>query len=433
MQTVILAGGKGTRLGARAADRPKALVEIAGTTLVEHQLSILRRYGLERVLILTGHLGEQIEARLGDGAAMGMRISYMREPEPLGTAGAVRAAAPLLEENFFVVYGDIVFDMDMDRLAEFHAVHNAVATLAVHPNDHPYDSDLVDVDANGVVRALYRKDRHAGLFLRNLVNTGIFAMRRDIIDAIPRSGAHDFGLDVIPALLAKGAPVAAYRTPEYIKDAGTLDRLSHVEHDILRGEVARRNLVHPRPAVFLDRDGVINREIGENYRPEQMELLPGVGEAIRRINKSGYLAVAVTNQPGIAKGFLTEADVEAAHARIETLLGQERAYLDDVLYCPHHPERGFAGERLELKIACECRKPRAGLLRAAAGRYNIDLSRSLMVGDRTADLAAAREAGVKAVLVRTGYGGSDGKYAVEPDLIFDDLEAAVTALLANNS
>jgi len=295
----------------------------------------------------------------------------------------------------------------------------------VHPNDHPYDSDLVCVDEAGYVRAVRRKDSADKSPMRNLVNTGIYAMSRRVIDFIPPDRSVDFGLDIMPALVAKSEAVAGYRTPEYIKDVGTLDRLRAVEHDILRGEVARRNLAVPRPAIFLDRDGVLNIEKGEGAPPDALELLPGAAEAVRAINKSGYLAIAVTNQPGIAKGFLSFEDVEHAHMRLDFLLGEQRAFLDGIFFCPHHPEKGFAGERPELKIACDCRKPGAGMLLGAAARYNIDLGESYMVGDRTADMLAARRAGVYPVLVRTGHGGKDGKVTVEPDRVCDDLMAAV--------
>lgn len=428
IQTVVLAGGMGTRLGSLTLDRPKPLVELAGRSILDHQLRILRKSGLERVLFLTGHKGEQIEAMFGNGAALGMQFEYLQEKEPLGTAGALRAAAHLLDETFFVVYGDLIFDMDMARLLAFHDAHKVRVTLAVHPNDHPFDSDLVEVDEAGYVHALHPKGTAQGCALHNLVNTGIFCMSRDFLGAIPADGSYDVALHVIPRVLEAGGSVAGYRTPEYIKDVGTPERLRAVEQHILSGEVARRRLPQPRPAVFLDRDGVIVEEVGEAYDPLSLRLLPGAAQAIRKLNKAGYLTIMVTNQPGIAKGFLTEADVDLAQAHIETLLGAEGAFLDAYFQCPHHPQKGFAGERPELKIACVCRKPGVGMIEQARALYSIDMKNSWLVGDRTVDLQTARNVELKSVMVRTGFGGKDGLFDDRADIVADDLAAAVDAI-----
>ena len=193
--------------------------------------------------------------------------------------------------------------------------------------------------------------------------------------------------------------------------------------------MARLNLKNARPAIFLDRDGVLNVELDHVRSAEALELLPGAIEAVRRINRSDCLAVVVSNQPGIAKGFLTEAELARIHAKLETLLGAEHAYLDRLCFCPHHPDRGFAGERLEYKVACVCRKPEPGMILAAATELNIDLARSFVIGDRTADIQAGQRAGCRTVLVRTGHGGRDGKYDCRPDFVFDDLNEAVRFLL----
>lgn len=427
-QVVVLAGGKGTRLGDIGKNRPKALVEIAGKPILQHQLMQVRRYGFSRVLVLTGYLGDQIEDYLAS-QDFGLDVTCIREDRPRGTAGAVKSASSYLDNAFLVVYGDIIFDMDLHRLIQFDREHGALATIVAHPNDHPYDSDLVEVDERFRLRKVHRKDRASNDVRANLVNTGIYCMTKSTVDALPEQGVLDFGLDVLPALAQDGNSIFAYRTSEFIKDVGTLDRLKSVEHDILSGRVARRNLNTRQTAVFLDRDGVLNREIGDHYKADDLELLPDVAKAIRRIDQSDHLAIVVTNQPGIAKGRLSEGDLSLAHARLDWLLGQEGAFLHDVFYCPHHPERGHVGERAELKIPCTCRKPQPGLLHLAAERYNIDLHRSFMIGDRTVDIMAALNANCCAILVNTGFAGKDGKFPCKPDLAFDSLDGAVAAIL----
>ena len=432
-QAVIIAGGKGARLGTHAATHPKALVEIAGRPLVEHQIIVAQRYGVRRFLFLTGHLGDVLADHLGNGERFGVAITYQREENPLGTAGALKDAEYLLDEEFFAFYGDIVFDLDLNRLVDFHREREALATLVVHPNDHPQDSDVVEVNDDGRITAFHSKQRPLGAILPNLVNAGIYLLSRQSLSSIAKGVFADFGLDVFPRMLSAGAILMAYNTPEYAKDAGTADRLVAVGNDIKSGKVARRNLSHPQMAVFLDRDGVVIEERGDRITFDKVQLLPGVAPALARLDHSDFLALVVTNQPGVAKGFLTESDVAMVHNQIDTMLGEQHCYVHGYFVCPHHPERGFPGERAELKIACDCRKPLPGLLLSAAGRFHVDLGASFMVGDRTVDLAAGHSAGVCTMGVRTGYGCADGLMGVDPDFFCHDLSAAIKLILDHQS
>ena len=154
-----------------------------------------------------------------------------------------------------------------------------------------------------------------------------------------------------------------------------------------------------RPAIFLDRDGTLNFDYGWIASPEKIELLPGAAEAVRATNQAGFLAVLITNQPVIARGECTEAELAAIHQRLEFLLAESGARLDAIYYCPHHPDAGFRGERPELKIRCHCRKPAPGLLEYAARDLNIDIARAWMIGDSERDLGAAAAFGIPAALV----------------------------------
>ncbi len=428
-QVVILCGGKGTRMGNLAQHVPKPMLLLAGKPILEYQFELAKRYGCNDAILLTGHLGEVIESHFGDGSARGWRLRYHREEAPLGTAGALKEIEDRLEDNFFVFYGDTILDVDLARLAAFHAQGQAQATLVVHPNHHPYDSDLLDVDAAGRITAFYPKPRDPAAVHRNLANAALYVLSSDLLRHAVRGKFADLGKDVFPAALRCGAKLLGYNTPEYITDVGTPERLRSVEADVLSGKFARLNRKHARPAVFLDRDGVLNVDADPVACGDQLWLLPSVAEAIRRINRSEHLAVVVTNQPAIAKGLMSEADLVGVHAKLETLLGREHAILDRIYFCPHHPEKGFAGERLEYKIACKCRKPEPGMLFAAAAELNIELARSFMIGDRTADILAGARAGCKTILVRTGTAGQDGRYPCQPDFICNDLAEAVTVVL----
>jgi len=425
MKLVVLAGGKGTRMGALTTSVPKSMVRLAGKPLLEHQIALAERYGFTDIHILTGHLGEAIEDYFGDGGRWGVEIRYTREHEPLGTAGAVRQLSDFLSEEFLVVYGDVMMDVDLGALTRFHRQHRQIASIAVHPNDHPYDSDLVETSPDDRVTAIHSKPHSEGALHRNLVSAALYCLSPRVLQHVTPRTFSDFGKDIFPKLVAAGEDIRAYNTREYIKDIGTAQRLSEVEADVNSGRVARFNRSHALGAVFLDRDGVLNPEDEPLRTPDQMAIYPGVAEAVRALNRSERLAVVVTNQPLVAKGLVSEADLADIHAKLEALLSTEGAYLDRIYYCPHHPQRGHAGERPEYKVECDCRKPRTGMLAKAVASMNIDLTDSFIVGDRTVDLMTGRNAGVATILVRTGCGGTDGLMACDPDFVCDDLADAV--------
>jgi D,D-heptose 1,7-bisphosphate phosphatase len=427
MIVVIVAGGKGTRLG--LADSPKPMVEMAGKPLLEHQVDLAKRYGFLDFYVLSGFFSEKIIDYFGDGSRFGVRIHHVTETRPLGTAGSVKQLEGLIHDTFMVFYGDVLMDVCLPDMLSFHRDRPGIATILVHPNDHPFDSDLLDIDANGYVDRFYPKPRPDAVYYRNLVNAGLYIFEPEIFQYIQRDVESDFGRDVLPFLLDENEKIKAYYTAEYVKDIGTRERLLTCTNDFLKGRVFELNRSNPRRAVFLDRDGVINREADCISEMERFELLEGSSEAVRKINSSNYMAVVITNQPAIAKGFCTEDQLRQVHNKMETVLGREGAYIDYLYYCPHHPEKGFEGERSEYKINCECRKPRTGLIEKARQDFNIDLQESFLIGDRTVDVMAAVNAGMRSILVRSGYGGKDNSFPCQPDFVFDNLGDSVDFIL----
>lgn len=190
-----------------------------------------------------------------------------------------------------------------------------------------------------------------------------------------------------------------YDSPEYVKDMGTPERYYSVVEDFKAGRVTSKNLRNKQKAVFLDRDGTINKYVGFLRDIDEFESKPGVADAIKKINASGYLAIVTTNQPVIARGEVSFKELDEIHNKMETLLGLEGAYLDDIYFCPHHPHRGYEGEIPELKFDCECRKPKPGMLIKAAEDFNIDLTRSWIVGDGEHDVKAGKNADCKTCLI----------------------------------
>ena len=418
MQLVIIAGGKGTRLGLK--DIPKPMVKIGDKPLLEHQIDLAKRYGVDEVFILSGHLANVIEEYFEDGSKFGVKIHHVVEPYPLGTAGSLKLLEGKLNDRFLVFYGDVVMDFDIASFIEFDKQYDSIGTTIIHPNDHPYDSDLLEINKNNKVTKVLPKPHQDGEYYQNLVNAAVYIFSPKIFEYIEEGVSQDFGKHILSKVVNAGETLIGYKTPEYIKDMGTADRFEAVKNDFLTGKVARLNKQNKRPCIFLDRDGVINKDMGSKPLCKDFELLEGVADAIKSINKSDYLAVVVTNQPMIAKGFVTFEEVENTHKKMETLLGEQHAYLNGIYYCPHHPEKGFDGEIKELKINCECRKPKAGMLFRATKDLNIDLEHSWMIGDSQRDIEAGKNANCKTISIKEDFGA---------DYIAQDLKDAVNYIL----
>ena len=416
-------------MGAITQSFPKPMIKLLNKPILEYQVEIAKRYGIRDVIILTGYRGEVIENYFGNGEKWGVSIRYRREEVPLGTAGAVKAAEDWTEGDFLVLYGDVLVDMNLERLIDFHKKNKPIATLVLHPNSHPFDSDLVDINEDNRITQFYPKPHQEGKFYRNLVSAALYVCSEEIFDFIQKGVPRDFGKDVFPRVLRKGGCLLGYQTTEYLKDIGTPDRYDNVSFDYSSGRVSRSNISNKQRAIFLDRDGVINEEKNLLCKMEDFRLLPEVSEAIREINQSGYLAVVVTNQPVVARGLCSLDDVRKIHNKMETLLGQKGAYLDRIYFCPHHPDKGYPEENPEFKIDCQCRKPKTGLIQKVCQDLNIDPEISFCIGDSTTDIQTAKAAGMPSILVRTGFKGEDGKYRVKPDFAFSDLKEAVNFII----
>lgn len=412
MKVIIMAGGKGTRIASVKSDVPKPMIEICGKPILLWQIESLKEQGLTDITLVIGYLGHIIKDYFGDGNKFGVNISYFVEDSPLGTAGALFKMN--LEEDFLLLCGDVILDVDYHRFIEFHRANKAWASLMAHPNGHPYDSSLLvteilppqekggnPVDTHRVVKWMNKEDER--LYYKNRVNAGIEIISPELLKEtmkhfVPRHPETpdkiDLDRDVLKPNIGTGR-IYAYDTPEYIKDMGTPDRYYEVEKDIQIGKVKARNLSQKQKAIFLDRDGVINKHIGFLRKSEEFELVPGAIEGIKAINKSGYLAIVVTNQPVIARGECTFEELQKIHDKMETELGKEGAFLDAIYICPHHKDKGFEGERPDYKFDCDCRKPKPGLLLQAAKDFNIDLSQSYMIGDNVTDVESGKNAGCK--------------------------------------
>ena len=421
MVGVITAGGKGTRLSSITKDIPKPMVNILGKPLLYYQIECLKNNGIKEIYILLGHLGNVIKDYFKDGKDFGVSIKYIEEKEPLGSAGALYYLKDIIKDDFIFIFGDLIFDIYFKRMIDFHKKNKASISLFTHPNSHPYDSDIIITDENDLVVDIDSKNNTRPYYFHNLVNAGIYIVSPRILSTYFKECRKvDFEKDIVSKELINKT-VFSYHSTEYVKDAGTVDRLEMVTEDLRNGIVSAKNLRNPQKCIFIDRDGTINKLVGFLRNIDDIELEKNVSNGLKTINRSEYLAIVITNQPVIARGEVTASELKSFHDKIESLLGKEGAYIDDLFYCPHHPDKGFEGEIKELKIVCDCRKPKIGLLLKAKEKYNIDLTKSFFVGDSTMDIQTGINASMKTVLVKTGQKGQDGIYDVKPDYQIDNL------------
>lgn len=426
--TVIMAGGKGTRIAEYSKKitgriLPKPMIPIDGVPVLEREIISLRDQGFRDIIITVSYLADEIMNYFGDGSKLGVSITYYNETTPLGNAGALFKIRDKLTDTFLLLNADSIFDIDFNRFVEFHKEHEGLVTLFTHPNSHPYDSGLLVIDQNGAVEQWLTKEDVRPQWYKNCVNAGLHVMTLAALDeAIKDSnikadeiGAKDADGNVVKVdldrkilkPLAGTGTMFCYQSPEYVKDMGTPERFEAVEKDYKAGTVQAKNLKNKQKAIFLDRDGTVNKYVGFLRDIDQFELLPGVAEAIKLINVSGYLAVVVTNQPVIARGEVSVEQLDEIHHKMETLLGKEGAYIDGLYYCPHHPDKGFPGEVPELKIDCDCRKPKPGMLLKASKDFNIDLSSSWMIGDDDRDIQTGINAGCRTGRIRNSDSSSE--------------------------
>lgn len=403
MKAVLMAGGRGTRISELFPDIPKPLIPIQGIPVLEREIISLRDQGFTDIILTLGYMAEKIQKYFGNGDKWNVNIEYFIEDRPLGNAGALFFLE--LKEDFLLLNADAIFDVDFNRMVAFHKQHGGLVTLFTHPNSHPYDSGLIIADENGEVKCWLSKEDNRPFFYKNRVNAGLHVISPKVLELsgikkedIEKGGKADLDRQILKPLCGTGT-MFCYDSPEYVKDMGTPERYKAVENDYKKGIVSAKNLRKKQKAVFLDRDGTINKYVGFLRSEDEFELLPGVSEAIKKINESGYLAVVVTNQPVIARGEVSFEKMNVIHKKMETLLGKEGAYLDGIYFCPHHPHSGYEGEIKELKIDCDCRKPKPGMLLKASRDLNIDLNKSFMVGDGENDIKAGKSAGCKTVLI----------------------------------
>jgi len=368
-QAVILAGGRGTRMRPITTDRPKPMVPIWGRPFLEYQIEQLREQGFERVLLLLGYLPEVVQSYFGDGRRWGVRIDYsITEPDQL-TSSRVVAARGMIDPCFLLLYCDNYWPMQMNRLWARFREAGKPALITVYSNKDGYSRGSVLLD----------EDRHVRVFDRLRVVPGLreveisYAIVTDLaLELLPEEDT--LFEEAIYTPLAQQGRLAAYVSDHRYYSVGSLHRLPATEAFLRR-----------RPTMILDRDGVLNvKPPRARYVRSwnEWQWLPGALKALRLLREAGYRTVIASNQPGIGRGVMSAADLEAVHRRMQKDVAQAGGQIDAIYHCPH-----------DWEADCECRKPRPGLLYQAQRELHLDLTRTPFVGDDERDAAAAAAAG----------------------------------------
>ena len=386
-QCVILVGGLGSRLGDLTRATPKPLLPVAGRPFLDHLLSEAARFGFDRIVLLAGHLGGQIVqgfAGLRRLAGREVEIQVVVEPAPAGTGGALAFLSERANEDFLLMNGDSWFDLDLRAFAVDAAAVDADVVMALRQSADTARFGIVELTNGRVSRFLPR----GAAATQGLINAGVYFVRRALLDRVPR---HPCSLeaDLFPALAAQGRLAGLPRDGFFI-DIGVPD--DYAAADRLVGERRRR------PAVFFDRDGVLNWDLGYTHRPEDLSWLPGAREAVKRVNEAGRYAFVVTNQAGVAHGLYGVREVELFHAEMDRQLAEIGAHIDEYVHSPYHPD----GVVPEFARDSECRKPSPGMILALMRNWPVDAEQSFLVGDKPSDLEAAAAAGLRSAAYRGG-------------------------------
>jgi len=384
-QALFLVGGRGTRLGALSANTPKPMQVIApGVRFLDLLLDHAARHGFTDIVLLAGHLGEQVEAAYHGKRVREATVRVIREPQPAGTGGALRLIADLLAPSFLLANGDSFFDFNFRALAAA-PLSQSLARMALRhvPDADRYGS--VELDGNRVSAFLEKDPARSG---PGLINGGVYLLSRDIVSWL--SSPSSLEVDVFPKLVAKNL-LEGMKFDGYFLDIGLPETLAQAQRETAS--------LFVRPAAIFDRDGVLNQDAGYTYRPDQLVWQPGAREAVRLLNDRGYYVIVATNQAGVARGLYDEAAIPIFHDHVQDELARAGAHVDAFYHCPFHPE----GTVPHYRVADHPdRKPNPGMILRALSDWPVDRSRSFLIGDKPSDLEAAVRAGLPGHLYEGG-------------------------------
>ena len=393
---VILVGGKGSRVKNLLKGKSKAEIEIvANKKIIDFQLQKLINLK-KKIFFLSNLKFNSLKKYVSDNYSKKLNFEFIEEKKKLGTAGCLKILNSKKFKNYIIIYGDLIFNIDFNKFLDFHKKKDSDCTLFIHPNNHPYDSDTVEINENQKVTNLFFKKNTTK---PNLCLSGIKIIKKETLNYIKFDEYQDFTKDFLTNIFKEKKNIYGYNSREYVKDVGTPNRINQAKKDIFSKKYILGNLQKKIPTIFIDKDGVlIKLNKTKNYQ-DNNNIFNFTYEALRKINNSQYLCVLITNQPAVAKGIIGIKDLKKDFQKFETKLGLKNVYFNRIYFCPHHPEKGFKNENKKFKINCNCRKPKNGMFIKAIKDLNIDKSKSFMFGDSKVDYIAAKRTGIKFIKI----------------------------------
>lgn len=376
MKVIILAGGLGTRLRTVVKDVPKPMAEIDGTPFLEILMDNMLHYGADEFVLCVSYMREKISSYFG-ASYKGCPVRYSVEEEPLGTGGAIKQAFDLFGlDEAIVINGDSFIKMDY---ADFYKKNSCqILSIALKYMDNASRYGLVETQGNYILR-FNEKSTEAK---SGLINTGIYLINKALWQYAPKENKFSFEKDVLEKYIGK-IKASFYQTEDYFIDIGVPESYAQANRE-LKQVIGFKN-----KALFLDRDGVINVDKHHVYKIEDCEFIDGIFDLCRKAKSQGYKIIIVTNQAGIAKGIYTEEDYFKFRDYVHAEFEKQGCPIDAEYYCPYHIE----GQGKYRKNS-EDRKPNPGMILKAAKDFNIDLSQSILIGDKESDIEAGKNAGV---------------------------------------
>ncbi len=396
---IIISGGEGTRFK-KIQSKPKIITKFKGKKIINIIFNNLNKFNIRNIHILCG----KNEKLIRNSINKKKNIFFYKEKKLLGTAGSLSIInRDKLSKDVLIIFGDLLFDIDFQKFYNFHKKLNSDLTIFSHPSDHLYDSDILDVNENNQIKNIFFKPHRSNLITNNITMAGVFIIKKNFLNEIPKNRNNDFSKYLLKKLLKKGKKLICYNSREYCKDFGTPERFVKVKKDYKNKIHKFRSIKNRMPAIFLDRDGVINKDQGPYTYSNPFSFKKNAIKALLKLRKSRYLIFLITNQPSVAKGFISYDYLIQSFKKYELYLSKKGFYFDKIYFCPHHPKKGFQGENLLYKKSCSCRKPKPGLIFKANKEFNLDLKKSYFIGDTANDYSAALNAKVKPIILNKNF------------------------------
>jgi histidinol-phosphate phosphatase family protein len=426
LSAVILAGGLGTRLKKYKINTPKALIKFNNTALIENQIKLCIQYKIKKILILLSNDSKKVIDYLSKCSFNNVKISYIVENELLGTGGSLISAKHHLTSRFILFYSDVYLKVDLKRFINYHKYMKADVTIFSHKTDHPEDSDLLNInEITKQVTKIYKYPHKKINKINNLSIAALYIFNRNILNDFLEIKKLDISKDLLEIILNKKKRIISYESNEYIKDAGTVDRIKKIKADLSKKIDEKSMLSYPHKVTFFDRDGTIIRNINYLKKINQIKIIPNVPESILELKKNDFYTHCITNQPVVARGELDEKKIWEHHNHINwEIYKKTKIFIDEFSYCPHHPDSGYVGENKKFKINCKCRKPENLLFKKAQKKINIDINNSWMVGDSWRDILFAKKSKIKSIYLTDDNKNSINDLLFNPDFITDNFSTA---------